>query len=184
MLPEPINCASNLTQLVKLNQHLEIAERSSKVVNSCSSILPQDCPQMPIVAGQQVQGGRRPTPCTRGRRPPLPCSGPDTLEMTADISSEIDCTRFSCWFKLIRVSAAVLIACHRMLNLNPPNIVDAQKSVKRLWFLSMMTATREMLVSTQLPELIKMEMDGICYFTTRTQQEQLEHNKKITTLIT
>ena len=36
-------------------------------------IHPQDCPQSPIVAGQQVQGGRRPTPCTRGRRPPLPC---------------------------------------------------------------------------------------------------------------
>ena len=90
-----------------------------------------------------------------------------------DIATVIDASRFSCWFKLLRVSAQVLVSCYILMKKSPPNLSDARKIVKNSWMLSMMPETRKMLQNTKLTGLMTFDKNGIVCVTTRNKQENL-----------
>ena len=148
---EILKCASNLTQLMSVNDLIE-KEEKAEVATNCASVA--------VKAGENV--------CTY---PNLESEG------DYDIANEIDHSRYSSWHKLVDVSAQVLIAGNMLLNhlklgvrVVPTNS-EARKIVKEMWFQSMMKETREMLKTTKLPGLLIFEKHGIIYATTRAQQE-------------
>jgi hypothetical protein len=112
------------------------------------------------------------------------CNFPQT-EAEDEITNEIDYTRFRCWFKLINVSAQVLILGFKLMNLYKldvktlPTFSQAMKIVKNMWFKSMMKETKEMLKKTKLPGLMVFESDGITYVTTRSRQENWNPDKLV-----
>ena len=111
--------------------------------------------------------------------------GNTSLE-TINISSIVDFRRFSCFHKLVYVSARILLIqklwlkkIQKNVNISIPSFVDVMNKAKLQWFLSMMPATREMLKKNKLHGLIKVEEDGIVYVTARTRQENWNPEKLV-----
>ena len=144
---EVLQCATNLTQLLALNDLFDNEERS--ISSSAANSTPE---------------------------PDQGCTFPDS-ESEIDISNEIDFTRYSSWFKLADISATILILGYKMMNCYKlgvkviPSHSEALKIVKKMWFRSMMKETKEMLKTTKLSGLLIFEKESIMYATTRNKHE-------------
>ena len=145
---EVLRCATNLTQLIDLNDVFDEKEKET-------------------IASSATNAESEPVET---------CTFPEA-ELEIDISNEIDFTRYSSWFKLVEVSVHVLILGSKLLNQYKlgikviPTYSGAQKIVKQMWFRSMMKETKEMLKTTKLTGLLVFEKEGIVSVTTRSKQE-------------
>ena len=144
---EVLQCATNLTQLMALN---DVYDQKQELIRTSAANLSSE--------------------------PEQACSFPD-LEVDHNIANEIDSTRYSSWFKLADVSAQVLILGYKMVNFYKlgvkviPSHSEALKIVKKMWFRSMMKETKEMMKTTKLSGLLVFEKEDIIYATTRNKTE-------------
>ena len=145
---EVLKCASNLTELMVVNDLMKEEEKPEVTTNA-------------NVAGDEGENI---------------CNYPD-LESEVDIANEIDYSRYSSWHKLLDVSAQVLIAGYKLLNYFKlgvkviPSYLEAKRKVKAMWLKSMMKETKQMLKRSKLSGLLIFEKDDIIYATTRVKQE-------------
>ena len=142
---EILQCASNLTELVAINDQIDLEEKDEKIVVSANATTNED---------------------------DNTCSFPE-YDSQCNISHEIDASRYENWFKLLRVSTQTLISRYKLTKQSPPKFADAMKTVKRAWLLSMMPETRKMLKTTKLTGFLVFEKDGLFFASTRTKQENL-----------
>ena len=133
---EILKCASNLTELMVVNDLMKEEEKPEVTTNA----------NVARNEGENI------------------CHYPD-LDSEVDIANEIDHSRYSSWYKLIDVSAQVLIAGYMLLNHFKlgvkviPTYVEAKKKVKEMWFKSMMKETKKMLKTSKLPGLLIFEKE-------------------------
>ena len=153
---EVLQSVSNLTQLIELN---EVFDNHMKDVTISS-------------ATETMQNVEK------------SCSFPD-MEVKVEIANEIDGKKFSCWFKLLNVSAQVLISGYKMMNKIKlgvkiiPTFSQALKLVKNMWLKSMMKETKLMMQKTKLAGLMIFELDELTYVTARTRQENWNPDKLV-----
>ena len=139
-----LNCVSNLTQLMNVNEFFDVNLNNDGTVK----------------VNQAATNESNATEV---------CKFPEQHEK--DISKEINFLRFSCWFKLLRISAQVLIAIYLLCKAAPPLFRDAMNIVKYDWLRSMMPETKVMLKTTKLSGFLIHEKDGIIFATTRTKSQ-------------
>ena len=112
------------------------------------------------------------------------CTYPNVDEEDT-IINEIAFRKYSSWFKLINISATVLILGLKLITRYKlgvktiPTFQEAMKIVKNMWIKSMMKETKQMLEKTKLPGLLIFEQDGIVYATGRVKQESWNPDKLI-----
>ena len=156
---EILQSVSNLTQLVSLNQTIAAEQR-----NIAATEIMTHSTATPEI---QTLGGFPPDEGSLGGSLPSQTK-PDIV-----ISKLVDQSEYTCWFKLIRVSAQALKALKIFRKEEIPSLVDLMKEARSLWLKEMMEDTREMLSKKKLSEFIVYEKDGIVYATTRAKQENL-----------
>ena len=190
---EIFKTASNLTQLMELNSVLESNnsnDANSIFVNSndANSIFVNSSDANRILVNsiddnQQVATSLTTTPQDGlGNNTVLGNIGLGTV----NISNILDCSKFSSWFRLIEVTAKVIIGhmkfsklLNRNKNITIPSQIEAMEMAKSYWFSAMMKSTKEMLQKTKLHGLIQTEENGIVYVIPRVRQENWNPEKLV-----
>ena len=104
----------------------------------------------------------------------------NTTVETPSPLSDIDISKYKCWFKLVDAVKTVLEARDKWKKKKlaregkeASHGADLVKEAKKILLESMMPATRKMLEKTKLANFLIYEKDGLVMATTRTKQENL-----------